>query len=144
MGLQLADVISELRSPIRSSSSHRGHRPPHAFVVGGTTIGTKAAIFALIIAATFGISASSGRIWCRSTPASSRAARSHGRQPIPDHHPGASAGNPQTLILGYTFVFISVVDMTAAVAGSVGGGFGQLRHRVRLPRFNWWVTWAPS
>ena len=46
------------------------------------------------------------------------------------------------LILGYTFVFISVVDMTA-VAGSVGGGgLGNFAIVYGYQRFNWWVTWA--
>ena len=46
------------------------------------------------------------------------------------------------LILGYTFVFISVVDATA-VAGSVGGGgLGNFAIVYGYQRFNWWVTWA--
>lgn len=45
------------------------------------------------------------------------------------------------LILGYTFAFVAVVDMTA-VAGAVGGGgLGNFAITFGYQRFNWVVTW---
>ncbi len=46
------------------------------------------------------------------------------------------------LILGYTFAFVAVVDMTA-VAGAVGGGgLGNFAITFGYQRFNWVVTWV--
>jgi D-methionine transport system permease protein len=46
------------------------------------------------------------------------------------------------LILGYTFAFVAVVDMTA-VAGAVGGGgLGNFAIVFGYQRFNWVVTWV--
>ncbi len=45
------------------------------------------------------------------------------------------------LILGHTFAFVAVVDMTA-VAGAVGGGgLGNFAIVFGDQRFNWVVTW---
>lgn len=107
----------------------------------GTTIGTKAAIFALIIAATFGISRIVEQNLVSIDPGVVEAAQAMGASPfrIVTRVLLPEALGP--LILGYTFVFISVVDMTA-VAGSVGGGgLGNFAIVYGYQRFNWWVTW---
>lgn len=114
---------------------------PLTLSVVGTTIGTRAAIFALVIAATFGISRIVEQNLVSIDPGVVEAAQAMGASPfriitrvlIPE------ALGP--LILGYTFVFIAVVDMTA-VAGSVGGGgLGNFAIVYGYQRFNWWVTW---
>lgn len=47
-----------------------------------------------------------------------------------------------TLILGYTFIVVALVDMTA-MAGAVGaGGLGQFAIVYGFRQFNPWVTWA--
>jgi D-methionine transport system permease protein len=107
----------------------------------GTTIGTAAAIFPLVIAASFGISRIVEQNLVSIDPGVIEAARAMGASPlriivtllIPE------ALGP--LILGYTFVFVAVVDMTA-VAGAVGGGgLGNFAIVYGYQRFNWTVTW---
>ena len=44
------------------------------------------------------------------------------------------------LILGYTFVFVAVVDMTAVAGAVAGGGLGQFAISYGYQRFNWGVT----
>lgn len=108
----------------------------------GTTIGTKAAIFALIIAATFGISRIVEQNLVSIDPGVVEAAQAMGASPFRIITRVLLPEALGPLILGYTFVFISVVDMTA-VAGSVGGGgLGNFAIVYGYQRFNWWVTWA--
>lgn len=46
------------------------------------------------------------------------------------------------LVLGYTFAFIAVVDMSA-MAGAIGaGGLGNFALQYGYRQFNPWVTWA--
>lgn len=115
---------------------------PLTLSVVGTTIGTPAATFALIIAATFGISRIVEQNLVTIDPGVIEAARSMGAGPtriittllIPE------ALGP--LVLGYTFVFVGVVDMTA-IAGAVGGGgIGNFAIAYGYQRFNWTVTWV--
>lgn len=108
----------------------------------GTTIGTRAAIFALIIAATFGISRIVEQNLVSIDPGVVEAAQAMGASPFRIITRVLLPEALGPLILGYTFVFISVVDMTA-VAGSVGGGgLGNFAIVYGYQRFNWWVTWA--
>lgn len=114
---------------------------PLTLAAMGTTIGTAAAIFPLTLAASFGISRIVEQNLVTIDPGVIEAARAMGASPwriittllIPE------ALGP--LILGYTFVFVAVVDMTA-VAGAVGGGgLGNFAITYGYQRFNWVVTW---
>lgn len=114
---------------------------PLTLSVVGTTIGTKAAIFALIIAASFGISRIVEQNLISIDPGVVEAAQAMGASPFRVITRVLLPEALGPLILGYTFVFISVVDMTA-VAGSVGGGgLGNFAIVYGYQRFNWWVTW---
>jgi D-methionine transport system permease protein len=114
---------------------------PLTLSVVGTTIGTKAAIFALIIAASFGISRIVEQNLVSIDPGVVEAAQAMGASPFRIITRVLLPEALGPLILGYTFVFISVVDMTA-VAGSVGGGgLGNFAIVYGYQRFNWWVTW---
>lgn len=107
----------------------------------GTTIGTTAAIFALIIAATFGISRIVEQNLVSIDPGVVEAAQALGAGPLRIIFRVLLPEALGPLILGYTFIFITVVDMTA-VAGSVGGGgLGNFAIQYGYQRFNWWVTW---
>ena len=115
---------------------------PLTLLTMGTTIGTAAAIFPLTLAASFGISRIVEQNLITIDPGVIEAARAMGASPwriivtllIPE------ALGP--LILGYTFVFVAVVDMTA-VAGAVGGGgLGNFAITYGYQRFNWVVTWV--
>lgn len=94
---------------------------PVTILAVGTQLGTVAATFALVFAATFGISRIVEQNLVTIDPGVIEAARAMGASPmriiltllVPE------ALGP--LVLGYTFVFVAIVDMTA-VAGAVGGG----------------------
>ncbi|SER77714.1 D-methionine transport system permease protein [Propionibacterium cyclohexanicum] len=113
---------------------------PLTLRVMGTTIGTSAATFALCVAATFGISRIVEQNLVTVDPGVVEAARAMGAGPwrvlftvvIPE------ALGP--LILGYTFIFVSVVDMTAVAGAVAGGGLGQFAISYGYQRFNWSVT----
>ncbi|NLF91559.1 MAG: ABC transporter permease [Corynebacterium marinum] len=94
---------------------------PLTLNVVGTTIGRSAAIFIMCIAATFAVARTVEQNLVAIDPGVIEAARSMGAGPwriirtviVPE------ALGP--LVLGYTFIFIAVVDMSA-MAGYIGGG----------------------
>ncbi|MBF6331047.1 methionine ABC transporter permease [Nocardia transvalensis] len=113
---------------------------PVTLQVVGTTIGTDAAAFVMIVAASFGIARIVEQNLVTVDPGVIEAARSMGAGPlriiltllIPE------ALGP--LILGYTFVVIAIVDMSA-MAGTVGGGgLGDFALVYGYQRFDWQVT----
>jgi len=115
---------------------------PLTQLVLGTFLGTPAAIFPMTIAATFGISRIVEQNLVTIDPGVIEAARAMGSGPwriiatllIPE------ALGP--LILGYTFVFVAIVDLSA-VAGSLGGGgLGDFAIQYGYQRYNWVVTWV--
>lgn len=107
----------------------------------GSTIGTTAAIFPLVIAATFGVSRIVEQNLVAVDPGVIEAATSMGASPwriIRDVLVREALG---PLILGYTFVFVAIVDMTA-VAGAVGGGgLGDFAITYGYHRYDWAITW---
>jgi len=115
---------------------------PLTQLVLGTFLGTPAAIFPMTIAATFGISRIVEQNLVTIEPGVIEAARAMGASPwriittllVPE------ALGP--LILGYTFVFVAIVDLSA-VAGSIGGGgLGDFAISYGYQRYNWVVTWV--
>lgn len=115
---------------------------PLARVVVGTGIGDPAAIFAMSLAASFGISRLVEQNLVGVDRGLIEAARSMGAGPwrvirtviIPE------ALGP--LILGYTFAIVAVIDMSA-VAGYVGGnGIGNFAIVYGYRQYNPFVTWA--
>jgi D-methionine transport system permease protein len=115
---------------------------PLARLVVGTGLGNPAIIFTISLAAVFGISRIVEQNLLTVQPGVIEAARSVGAGPwriirtllIPE------ALGP--LILGYAFVFVAIVDMTA-VAGLIGGGgLGNFAIQYGYRQFNPIVTWA--
>ncbi len=115
---------------------------PLARAVVGTGIGNSAIIFTLSLATMFGVSRIVEQNLLTVDPGVIEAARSVGASPariiftllIPE------ALGP--LILGYTFIFVALVDMSA-VAGYVGGGgLGNFAIQYGYRLFNPTVTWA--
>ena len=115
--------------------------PVTHFVVG-TTIGRGAATFVMCFCATFTVARIVEQNLVAIDPGVIEAARSMGASPwkiitsviLPE------ALGP--LILGYTFIFIAVIDMSA-MAGAIGaGGLGDFALRLGYQRFNDEVTWA--
>ncbi|MDN4615679.1 methionine ABC transporter permease [Leifsonia sp. F6_8S_P_1B] len=114
---------------------------PLTQAVLGTFLGTPAAIFPMTIAATFGISRIVEQNLVTIEPGVIEAARAMGSSPwriittllIPE------ALGP--LILGYAFIFVAIVDLSA-IAGSIGGGgLGNFAISYGYQRYNWAVTW---
>ncbi|KAA5825254.1 ABC transporter permease subunit [Saccharopolyspora hirsuta] len=113
---------------------------PLTIKVVGTTLGTGAATFALIVAATFGISRIVEQNLVTIDPGVIEAARAMGASPLRIIVTLLVPEALGPLILGYTFVFVAVVDMTA-VAGAVGGGgLGDFAISYGYQRFDWSVT----
>ncbi|MGW8356469.1 methionine ABC transporter permease [Streptomyces wedmorensis] len=114
---------------------------PLTLRVVGTTIGTAAATFPLIVASTFGISRIVEQNLVTIDNGVIEAARSMGAGPVRIITTLLIPEALGPLILGYTFVFVSVVDATA-IAGAVGGGgLGNFAIAYGYQRFNWTVTW---
>lgn len=115
---------------------------PLARLVVGIGIGNKALIFALVLAATFGISRLVEQNLVTVDPGVVEAARSMGasRPRILFTVVVPEAFGP--LILGYTFAFVAIVDMSA-VAGVVGGGgLGNFALQYGFRQFDTVVTWT--
>ena len=115
---------------------------PLARVVVGTGIGNPAIIFALTVAAMFGISRIVEQNLVTVDPGVVEAARSMGasRARIVRTVVIPEALGP--LVLGYTFVFVAIVDMTA-IAGVVGGGgLGNFALQYGFRQFDTVVTWT--
>ena len=117
---------------------------PLTVLVVGTQIGREAAIFGMSIAATFGVAWIVEQNLISIDPGVIEAARAMGANPwqiittviIPE------ALGP--LVLGYTFIFIAVVDMTAMAGYIGGGGLGDFAIVYGYRAFNWEVTYAAT
>ncbi|WP_102509585.1 methionine ABC transporter permease [Sanguibacter massiliensis] len=115
---------------------------PLTYAVVGTTIGTRAVILPMTIMASFAFSRLVEQNLVAVDPGVVEAARAMGASRfrvvwsvlIPE------ALGP--LILGYTFLFIGVVDMSAMAGLIGGGGIGDFAIRFGYQRFNWEVTYV--
>jgi D-methionine transport system permease protein len=115
---------------------------PLARVVVGTGIGNSAIIFTLSLAAAFGISRIVEQNLLTVQPGVIEAARSVGAGPLRIIFTLLIPEALGPLILGYTFIFVALVDMSA-VAGYVGGGgLGNFAIQYGYRLFNPVVTWA--
>jgi len=115
---------------------------PLARLVVGTGIGNTAIIFTLSLAATFGISRIVEQNLLTVQPGVIEAARSVGASRLRIIRTVVIPEALGPLLLGYTFVFVAIVDMSA-VAGYVGGGgLGTFAIQYGYRQFNPAVTWA--
>jgi D-methionine transport system permease protein len=115
---------------------------PLARVVTGSGIGNNALIFALALAATFAISRIVEQNLLTVQPGVIEAARSVGAGPLRIIGTILLPEALGPLILGYTFIFVAVTDMSA-VAGLIGGGgLGNFAIQYGYRLFNPTVTWA--
>ena len=115
---------------------------PLARVVVGIGIGNRAIIFALTLAAAFGISRIVEQNLVTVEPGVIEAARSVGASRLRIVRTVLIPEALGPLILGYTFAFIAIVDMSA-VAGVVGGGgLGNFALQYGYRQFDTVVTWT--
>ena len=115
---------------------------PVARIVVGKGIGGPALIFTLVVAASFGISRLVEQNLLAVPPGVIEAARAMGAGPVRIIFTVLIPEGLGPLVLGYTFAFIAVVDMSA-MAGVIGaGGLGNFAIQYGYRQFNPWVTWA--
>jgi D-methionine transport system permease protein len=115
---------------------------PLSRLVIGTGIGNDAMIFALSIASSFAISRIVEQNLLTVSPGVIEAARAMGAGPIRILRTVVLPEALGPLVLGYTFVLVALVDMTA-VAGAVGGGgLGAFALTYGYRQFEPFVTWA--
>lgn len=115
---------------------------PLARLVLGTGIGNGALIFAISIGAAFGISRIVEQNLLTVSPGVIEAARAAGASPLYIIRTVLLPEALGPLILGYTFVFIVLVDMTAVGGYIGGGGIGNFAIQYGYRQFNPVVTWA--
>lgn len=108
----------------------------------GSTIGTRAVLFPLVLAATFGVSRIVEQSLVSVDPGVIEAAEAMGAAPWQIVRSVLVPEALGPLILGYTFIFVAVIDMTA-IAGAVGGGgLGDFAITYGYHRFDWSATWV--
>ena len=115
---------------------------PAARLVVGSGIGTSAVIFSLTLAAMFGISRIVEQNLVAVPPGVIEAARSMGasrsRIALTVLIPEALA----PVILGFTFAFVAVVDMSAVASLIAGGGLGSFAQTFGYRQYDDAVTWV--
>ena len=115
---------------------------PVARLVVGTGIGNPAAIFAISLAATFGIARIVEQNLVALDPGLIEAARAMGASPWRIIRTVVLPEALGPLVLGYTFAVIAVVDMSA-VAGLLGGtGLGNYAITYGYRQFDDVITWS--
>lgn len=107
----------------------------------GTTIGTNAVTFALSLSAAFAVSRIVEQSLLTVDPGVIEAARAVGARPLGIL---VTVLIPEALgpvILGYTFIFVAVVDMSAQAGLFGGGGLGDFAITYGSQRYNWPVVY---
>ncbi|WP_427868824.1 methionine ABC transporter permease [Leucobacter luti] len=115
---------------------------PLSRLIMQTGIGDRALMFTLSFAATFGIARLVEQNLLTVPPGVIEAARAMGAGPIRTILTVLIPEGLGPLVLGYTFAFIAVVDMTAMAGVIGGGGLGNLALQYGYRQFNPWVTWG--
>ncbi|HZW42199.1 MAG TPA: methionine ABC transporter permease [Agromyces sp.] len=116
-------------------------QPFSRFVIG-TGIGNNALIFALSLAASFAIGRIVEQNLLTVSPGVIEAARSMGAAPLRILRTVVVPEALGPLILGYTFVLVAIIDMTAVAGVIGGGGLGTFAQVYGYRQFEPVVTWA--
>jgi D-methionine transport system permease protein len=115
---------------------------PLARLVVGIGIGNKAIIFALSLAAAFGVSRIVEQNLVGVDPGVIEAARAMGAGRVRIILTVLIREALGPLILGYTFIFVALVDMSAIAGVIGGGGLGNFAIVYGYRQFNPAVTWV--
>ncbi|MGH1564062.1 methionine ABC transporter permease [Mumia sp. DW29H23] len=115
---------------------------PLARLVVGIGIGNRAIIFAMTFAAAFGISRIVEQNLVTVDPGVIEAARSMGASRLRIIRTVLVPEALGPLILGYTFAFVAVVDMSAIAGVIGGGGLGNFALQYGYRQFDTVVTWT--
>ncbi|WP_048381508.1 methionine ABC transporter permease [Corynebacterium renale] len=97
---------------------------PITLQVMGTSVGRDAGIFVMVVAATFTVARIVEQNLVSIDPGVIEAARSMGASPMKIITSVIIPEALGPLVLGYTFIFIAIVDMSAMVGYVGGGGLG--------------------
>jgi len=114
---------------------------PLMLVAIGTTIGTNAVTFALSLAAAFAVSRIIEQNLLAVEPGVIEAARAAGARPLSILLTVVVPEALGPVILGYTFIFVGVVDMSAQAGLFGGGGLGDFAVTYGSQRYNWPVVY---
>ncbi|MCP1387785.1 ABC transporter permease [Corynebacterium sp. TA-R-1] len=115
---------------------------PITLSVVGTTIGREAATFVMCFSATFTVARIVEQNLVAIDPGVIEAARSMGAGPWKIIKSVILPEALGPLILGYTFIFIAVIDMSAMAGYIGGGGLGDFAIVYGYRQFEPQVTWA--
>jgi len=115
---------------------------PLSRLVIGTGIGNNALIFALSLAASFAIGRIVEQNLLTVSPGVIEAAKAMGAGPLRILRTVVIPEALGPLILGYTFVLVAIVDMTAVAGFIGGGGLGNFALVYGYRQFEPVVTWA--
>ena len=115
---------------------------PITLSVVGTTIGRGAATFVMCFSATFTVARIVEQNLVSIDPGMVEAARSMGAGPWTIIRTVILPEALGPLILGYTFIFIAVIDMSAMAGYIGGGGLGDFAIVYGYRQFEPQVTWA--
>ncbi|MCE0535245.1 ABC transporter permease subunit [Kineosporia rhizophila] len=107
----------------------------------GTTIGTNAVTFALSLSAAFAVSRIVEQNLLTVNPGVIEAARAAGARPISILLTVLVPEALGPLILGYTFIFVAIVDMSAQAGLFGGGGIGDFAITYGSQRYDWPVVY---
>ncbi|QDP98947.1 ABC transporter permease [Microlunatus elymi] len=108
----------------------------------GTTIGVRAAVFPMSLMAAVAIGRIVEQNLVAVDPGVVEAARSMGASRLRILFSVVIPEALAPLILGYTFMFIGIVDMSAMAGYIGGGGLGDFAITYGYQQFNWAVTWV--
>ncbi|GAA4434042.1 ABC transporter permease [Georgenia halophila] len=114
---------------------------PVTIALTGTRIGTEAFIVPAAFMTAFGTSRIVEQNLVALDPGIIEAARSMGASPLRIILTVIIPEALAPLILGYTFIFIAVVDMSALAGMVAGGGLGHFALTYGYQRFDWGVTY---
>lgn len=110
--------------------------------VMGSTLGTTAVIFPMSIVAAFAFSRIVEQNLVALDPGVIEAARAMGASRLRIIWSVLIPEALAPLVLGYTFLFVGVIDMSAMAGLVGGGGLGDFAIRYGYQKFNWEVTFV--
>ena len=115
---------------------------PLTVQVTGASFGTASVIFPLAIMATFGTSRIVEQNLVTLDPGLIEAARAMGAGPVRIVGTVIVREALGPLILGFTFLFVAITDMSAMAGAVSGGGLGDFALTYGYQRFDYVVTWT--
>jgi D-methionine transport system permease protein len=114
---------------------------PLTVAVMGTYIGIQGAIFAISLGAAFAVSRIVEQNLVAVDPGVIEAARAMGAGPLRIIFTVLIPEGLGPLVLGYTFIFVGLVDMSAQAGAIGGGGLGDFAITYGLQRYNYTIIY---